>query len=80
MSDDREYELRKGFYGPSVRVLCKPASAPSCDLCVQVKDPADPTGWRTVEKFNDMSNDYAHTNAHDTARRVRQKLVEGEQV
>lgn len=65
-------------YGPSVKVVCKPSIAPSCDLVVMVKDLATPGNWREVRRFNDMSDDFAYINAHNTAVAVRAKLKEGE--
>lgn len=62
-------------YGPRVRVVCKPAAAPSCDLVVQVLRNGE---WTEAARFNDMSDDYAHTNAHNRARQERVKLLENE--
>ena len=70
-----EFEPRPMVYGPLVKVVCKPASAPSCDLVVRVKRPG---GWEDVARFNDMSDDYAHTNAHNRALYERSKILEGE--
>lgn len=76
------FEPRPQAYGPHVKVVCKPASAPSCDLVVMVrrKDQSKFFGWSWVEvaRFNDMSDDYAHTNAHNRALHERSKIVEGE--
>jgi hypothetical protein len=49
-------------YGPHVRVMCRPAAAPSCDLCVEVRDTEHPQGWRELKRFNDMSDDFAQSN------------------
>lgn len=65
-------------YGPSVRVVCRPAAAPSCDLCVEVRDKQAPGGWKEVARFNDMRDDFAFTNAAERARHERRKLLEGE--
>ena len=77
-----ENELRPKAYGPHVKVVCKPATPPSCDLVVMVrrKDSHAFFGWTWVEvaRFNDMSDDYAHSNAHDCALAERRKLLEGE--
>lgn len=67
-------------YGPNVRVICRPAGDRSSNLCVEVRDPAQPQGWREVQRFNDMSDDYALTNARQCAIRVRATLKEGENV
>ena len=72
-----EEGARSKPYGPNVRVMCRPASAPSCDLCVEVRDLRSPSGWRTIAKYNDMSDDYAHTNAHSRAIRARADLIDG---
>lgn len=79
----REHELtssRCGAYGPNVKIVCKPAKAPSCDLVVRVRS-SDPRtgGWREVARFNDMSDDHAYTNAAARARAERRKLMENEQ-
>lgn len=73
-----DYETRPGCYGPSVRVMCRPGPAPSCDLCVEVADVTQPGGWREVIRFNDMADDFASVNAHNKALHVRQQLLEGE--
>lgn len=65
-------------YGPHVQVVCVPADAPSSDLQVRVRDVTQPTGWRTAATFNDMSNDYAHSEARECAQNERRKLIEGE--
>lgn len=67
-----------GPYGPYVWIVCKPAAAPSCDLVVRVRDVTQPKGYREVARFNDMSDDYAHTHAHDRALAERRKILEGE--
>lgn len=74
-----DHELSPNRYGPNVRVMCRPASAPSCDLCVEVRDLRSPSGWRTIAKYNDMSDDYAHTKAHSRAIRARADLIDGVQ-
>lgn len=70
-------------YGPHVKIVCKPAAPPSCDLVVMVRNykcercvPA--YGWTEVARFNDMSDDLAHTNAHARAIHERAKILEGE--
>lgn len=72
-------------YGPWVRIRCAPASPPSCDLVVEVREhqlctPTGPGGhvWREVKRFNDMSDEHAFTNADDLARAERRKLLENE--
>ena len=74
MTEERTW----GNYGPHVKVVCKPASPPSCDLVVRVRDITQPSGWRDVQRFNDMSDDWAYTNAADCARAQRAKILEGE--
>lgn len=81
----QEHELtssRCGAYGPHVKIVCKPAQAPSCDLVVRVRvGSQDPKygGWREVARFNDMSDDLAYTHAAERARAERRKLMENEQ-
>ena len=65
-------------YGPHVKIVCVPASAPSCDLQVRVRDVTQPSGWRTVAAFNDMSNDYAYSAARERAQSERRRIMEGE--
>lgn len=65
-------------YGPNVRVVCRPGPPPSSDLCVEVRDAMSNTGWREIKRFNDMSNDFAHTEAQSCAVEARRKLLEGE--
>lgn len=72
---EQEYEVRPKTYGPHVKVVCKPATAPSCDIVVLVRRPP---GWEEVARFNDMSDDYALTNAHNRALYERRKILEGE--
>lgn len=80
---DREYQ--RGAFGPHVRIVCKPAYPPSCDLVVQVRDetvrpterPGD-TGWAELGRYNDMSDDYAYTRATERALAARRALLEGE--
>lgn len=70
-------------YGPHVKIVCKPAAAPSCDLVVVVRELRENSlgthhEWTEVARFNDMSDDFAHTNAHGRALAERRKLLEGE--
>lgn len=81
LEGDQEMNISKqGAYGPNVKVVCKPGPAPSCDLVVRVRDPKEATGWRDVASFNDMSDGYAHHNAHRAAQAARVRLLEGEVV
>ena len=64
-------EHRPGAYGPKVRVMCRPAAAPSCDLVVQV---ADGLTWKDVRKFNDFSDSCAHLNADRLARQLKEQM------
>lgn len=71
---DHDIEV-SGPYGPYVKITCKPAAPPSCDLVVQVyRDGA----WHDVARFNDMADDFAYTNAGARARLERAKIAEGE--
>lgn len=63
-------------YGPHVRIMCRPAAAPSCDLCVEYHD--EDKGWVELARYNDMSDDYAHTNANNRAIAARRSILEGE--
>ena len=64
-----------GPFGPRVRIVCKA----KLELHVQVRDPATPTGWRTLEVFPD-SDEHQLTNATACAIRTRAKLKENERV
>jgi hypothetical protein len=64
-----------GPYGPHVKVVCKPAAPPSCDLVVMVWLDGK---WREAGRFNDMSNDTAYTDADHCAKHQRQRILEGE--
>lgn len=82
---DSDRELTRGQYGPHVRIVCKPSYPPSCDLVVQVRDEkatnpdfTGDTGWAELGRFNDMSDDFAHLNAHNLAVSSRAKLTECE--
>jgi hypothetical protein len=66
-----------GPYGPKVRVISRPAPKASCDLVVQWKDKDG--GWHdhgTV--FNDVEDEFAHSNAGAAARILRGRILEGE--
>ncbi len=80
--EDQGREVANPFgkdYGPHVKIVCKPAAAPSCDLVVMVwEDSPTFLGWCEVARFNDMLDDFAHVNADARAKRERQKLLEGE--
>lgn len=65
-------------YGQHVRVVSKAGPPPSCDLHVQIRDKTLPTGWRTMNVYNDMSNDYALTQADTMARHYHKVIYEGE--
>lgn len=74
----KEYEYRASrlqMYGPHIKVVCKPAAPPSCDIVVRVWNYGK---WVDVAKFNDMSDDFALTNAHKRALEERQKILEQE--
>jgi hypothetical protein len=43
---------------PNVRVMCRPAAPPSCDLCLEERVAGQ---WVERWRTNDMSNDNAHT-------------------
>lgn len=77
-----DYDVYPNKFGPHVRVVCRKAAPPSSDYAVQVrrKDATAFFGWAFVDvaKFNDMSDDYALTNAHNRALTERAKIVEGE--
>lgn len=78
MSDNKEDMPNTGLatpYGPHVRIRCTSGKPPSCDLVVEKR--AD-NAWVEVGRFNDMSDDYAHTNADALARATRAKILEGE--
>lgn len=73
-----EYETprsRMQTYGPHVKITCKPAAPPSCDLVVSVWNYGK---WEEVARFNDMSDDNAFTNAHNRAIAERAKILEQE--
>ena len=72
-------ERTAASYGPNVKIVCKLAAPPSCDLVVRVRDVQSPTGWRDVATFNDMSDGLAYHNADSRARMERMRLMEGEQ-
>lgn len=85
--EERGREVANPFgqaYGPLVKIVCKPAAAPSCDLVVMVKtytgkhEGVPVFKWKEVARFNDMSDDFAHTNAHARAQAERRKILEGE--
>ena len=64
-------------YGPNVRIICRAGPPPSCELCVEVRDPQSFNGWREIKRFNDMSNDFAHSEATACALAARRDLTDG---
>lgn len=59
-------------YGAHVRVVSRPAAPPSCDIVVLAKEP-DGT-WVDAWSTNDMSNDFALTDAASVAYSLAQKI------
>ena len=62
--------------GPMVRIRVASAASPSKDLIVEVLIGQ----WTEQARFNDMSDGFAYSNAHDMAHNLRRKLIEGENV
>lgn len=64
------------YYGKNVRVVCKPAAEPSCDLVVQYRKGTQEE-WQEYSRHNDMSDDYAYTRAHAQGMRAKELLDGG---